>query len=255
MLSGSPLKPVEVAKSCFIPGFFLHGTEDQLVPKEAARDLRSSYAGEAQVLLMPNCSHDSLRPSASLARAALFLARAFNLDSVAVQQLDLYLTKLTERPQLDQQLDCKAEDLLRSPEAQRRHRGMLLKAVNACGYGQHVEAFRLSRAKGQQFRYGEARGEGGWVGVHFAILLQFRSSESELCIAWVDDEALESPAGHKGGHPSPVGTVHFVTLSCTCVRISRAMICQESRGHRVAVQDLLVKELQSSDPPKRLLIG
>lgn len=83
------------------------------------------------------------------------------------------------------------------------------------------------------------------AGVHFAILLQFRSSECELCIAWVEDEALDPSAGRQQSPvvPCRVGTVHFVTLSCTCVRVSRAVIWQESRGHRVAVQDLMVKEL------------
>ena len=87
------LQPLEVAKSCFVPGFILHAAEDRMVPSASARELRSNYAGEAQVLLMPKCSHDSQRPSWALARATLFLARAFKLENLAVTKLDFYLAK------------------------------------------------------------------------------------------------------------------------------------------------------------------
>ena len=221
--NSSFVQPLEVAKSCFVPGFILHAAEDRMVPSDCARDLRSNYAGEAQVLLMPKCSHDSHRPGWALARASLFLARAFKLENSAVAKLDLYLTKVVSSEEnLDKQLERQAEDLLKSNETQLRLHGLLLKAANACG---HRVGFHRSLAKGQK-----SRGRNGVLGVHYAILIQLPRFEHEVCIAWAS-ESTECR-----------GMVHFLTISCTSLSISRAVIRRDENLHRVAVQDLMVKE-------------
>lgn len=219
------VQPLEVAKSCFVPGFILHAAEDRMVPSDCARDLRSNYAGEAQVLLMPKCSHDSHRPGWALARASLFLARAFKLENSAVAKLDLYLTKVVSSEEnLDKQLERQAEDLLKSNEPQLRLHGLLLKAANACG---HRVGFHRSLAKGQK-----SRGRNGVLGVHYAVLIQLPRFEHEVCIAWAS-ESTECR-----------GMVHFLTISCTSLSISRAVIRRDENLHRVAVQDLMVKDLK-----------
>lgn len=229
LLGTSFLQPLEVAKSCFVPGFILHAAEDRMNPSDCA-NLRSNYAGEAQVLLMP-CSHDSRRPGWALARASLFLARAFKLDNSAVAKLEMYLTKVVssgEDVQHRDQLERQAENCLKSTETQLRLHGLLLKAANACG---HRVGFHRSLAKGQK-----SRGQNGVMGVHYAILIQLPRFEHEVCIAWAS-ESTEST-------DCRVGMVHFMTISCTSLSISRAVIRRDENHHRVAVQDLLVKDLK-----------
>lgn len=233
-LSAAPLRPVEVVKACFVPAFFLHGAEDDLVPCEAARELRNNYGGEAQVMIIPKSSHHSLRPSSALARAALFLARAFNLKNQAVLQLDEYLTRLAA-PKENQisQRQQKAEDWLRSDEVFKRHCGLFQMALNGCPAYRDV-AFRRSLACGQKSHGQEVQG------VHYAIRLKLPNREGEVCIAWASESGKKD--SNDDGVLGMLGMVHFMIVSCTSLSITRVVIRRDIHNHRVAVQDLIMKE-------------
>ena len=219
-------RPLEIAKSCFVPGFFLHAENDEIVPSEAAKQLRNVYGGEAQIQLMANCSHNSTRPNTPLARTALFLARAFDLENLAVSQLDAYLTRLAA-PDPGNKIDRKAEDFLASKESEKRRWGLFMKAVNSCP-SYHDVAFHRVLARGQKSpEY-----------ARYALLMKLPNSDSEVCIAW----ASEAPASTSGGSRR-VGTVHFMVMSCTSLSLTRAVVRAEGNHHRVVLHDLAIKEL------------
>ena len=238
-VAAAPLRPVEVVKACFVPAFFLHGAEDDLVPCEAARELRNHYGGEAQVMIIPKSSHHSLRPSGALARAALFLARAFNLKNQAVLQLDEYLTRLAapKENQILNQRQQKAEDWLRSDEVFKRHYGLFQMALNACPAYRDGPAFHRSRAYGQK-----SHGQGMVEGVHYAIRLKLPNRECEVCIAWASESGKKDSNDRKDAVLGILGMVHFMVVSCTSLSITRVVIRRDIHNHRVAVQDLIMKE-------------
>eukprot|EP00931_Biecheleriopsis_adriatica_P091461 TRINITY_DN65346_c0_g1_i1.p1 TRINITY_DN65346_c0_g1~~TRINITY_DN65346_c0_g1_i1.p1 ORF type:complete len:360 (+),score=55.22 TRINITY_DN65346_c0_g1_i1:464-1543(+) len=86
------VQPLEHARQCHAPALFLHGMEDNLVPAEHSKSLRAAYGDQAQILLMPGCDHDSCRPPASVARCALFLARALRIKGDAVSEIEEFLS-------------------------------------------------------------------------------------------------------------------------------------------------------------------
>ena len=203
---------LEVAQKCFVPAFFLAGPCSTSCTNFKLEDLRSHYGGEAQI------GH-------SVARAALFLARAFGLDNAAVTQLDAYLTKLAKQDRRKCS-DEQAEEFLRSNEAEKCLLGLLQKAANACSC---QSSFGQSLARGQ-ISHWESRGV-----LRYAICLQLANFDAEVCIAWATKTEHNSDM---------VGLVHFMNVSCTSLSISRAVIREghDGHGHRVAVQDLMVKE-------------
>ena len=214
-------RPLEIAKSCFVPGFFLHAQDDEIVPSEAAKQLRNNYGGEAQMQLMAKCTHNSDRPNASLARAALFLARGFDLENLAVSQLDAYLTKLAA-PDPGNKIDLRAEQLLSSTESEKRRWGLFIKAVNACP-SYHDVAFHRVLARGQQSA-DYAR---------YCFLVKLPSLEGEVCVAWASD----FPCGQR------VGMIHFLIMSCTSLSLTRAVVRKDEKQHRVTLHDLAIKDL------------
>ena len=217
-------RPVDLGRSCFVPALFLHGSDDEIVPSDQAKQLRQAYAGEAQVLLM-SCGHDSARPSSAIARAALFLARAFNLESSEVSRLDAYLAKLAA-PSAGYKIDKQAEVLLAAEELEKRRWGLLMKAVNACP-SYHGATFHRVLAKGQQSPHS----------TRFVALVSLPSSDCEVCLAWAAETTI-----HASGQTRIAGTVHFLVVSCSCLSLTRAIV-RSDEHHRVAVQDLAVQDL------------
>ena len=209
---GDPLKLVQ---TCFVPGMFLQPGDD-LIPADAAKQLRSSYGGEAQVLKM-DCAHHAARPNEAVAKAALFLARAFGLEGLPVSQLDADLTRL-KAPDPGKKIEHRALELLRSSEASERRWGLFMKAVNACP-SYHDVAFNQVLAKGRQ------RADG----LNYAIVLKLPSTECEVCVAWASECASR-------------GQVHFLVISSASISFTRAEI---GADQRVILEDLAVQDRTS----------
>ena len=219
--------PSDHARSCFAPALFLHPAEDEILSAEHARALRQAYGGEAQLLTMSATSHDSARPSEAIARAALFLARAFGLEQDSVSRLALYLSRLHPDASTEK-IDREAAELLAAQESRKRCWGLLMKAVNACP-AYHGAAFSRVKARGLR---PSSRGQ---EYVKFAVLVTLPSASSEVCIAW----AAERPSGQECQKPC-LGTVHFANISCSCLNLARASVIagmQKVEWEDLAVQD------------------
>lgn len=68
--------PWELATKLWMPALYVNGEQDDKVPQTCARALRSSHAGEAQLLLVQDGTHDSKRPDGVLAKMVLFVHRS-----------------------------------------------------------------------------------------------------------------------------------------------------------------------------------
>lgn len=135
-------EPVDqVAKKCFVPALLLHGdVEKQLAPPDHARALRSSYGGEAQLVMMPNTSHTSVRSVPYIARAALFLCRAFRKDGGNEQVKNkikslaqLADVKMGSRESKWRATDTDVKERLESYDRRQRRQGIFLAGVNSVG--------------------------------------------------------------------------------------------------------------------------
>lgn len=79
--------PWELATKLWMPALYVNGDADEQVPHSCARALRSSHAGEAQLLLVPGGRHASERPEDVLARMALFAHRATQRVGLEAERL------------------------------------------------------------------------------------------------------------------------------------------------------------------------
>jgi len=91
--------PLDVVTRCSMPALFLHATEDETVPPIHGDTLQKAYGGEAQLVMVPG-THDTPRPLSVVARAVLFVVRAFEQDHIftLVEPLRKLTALATERP-------------------------------------------------------------------------------------------------------------------------------------------------------------
>jgi len=112
--------PWEIVSKLWMPAFYLHGELDRRVPSSCARALRSSHAGESQMLIVKRGTHDSERPQHVLAQMAIFLHRAMLRDDKTDQMLSPHLERL-RRASLctdDSELEAAGLQLWKHPEDQ-----------------------------------------------------------------------------------------------------------------------------------------
>ena len=227
--SPSPTDPIEYARSCFVPGLFLHAAEDELLSSNHAKNLRQAHGGEAQLLTMSRTRHDSSRPNEAISRAALFLSRAFGLENKAVSRLALYLSRLHPDDATDK-IDQEAAKLLAAQEVQKRRWGLLMKAVNHCP-AYHGTSFTRARARGVR-----PSSPAGSDYVKYAILVTLPSASSEVCIAWAAEMTAENAENRR------LGTVHFANISCSCLSLTRATVHEDETNQTVDLEDLAVQD-------------
>ena len=55
-------KPIEFAKNCKVPGLFLHGTEDELIPQSHSDKNFEAYGCEDKKKILFLGTHNSERP-------------------------------------------------------------------------------------------------------------------------------------------------------------------------------------------------
>ncbi|CAE7938533.1 cbpA, partial [Symbiodinium necroappetens] len=241
--SKTPTDPVEYARSCFVPGLFLHAAEDELLSSDHARNLRQAHGGEAQLLTMSRTCHDSARPNEAISRAALFLSRAFGLENEAVSRLALYLSRLHPDDATDK-IDREAAKLLAAQEVQKRRWGLLMKAVNHCP-AYHGASFTRATARGVR------PSPAGPNYVKYAILVTLPSASSEVCIAWAAEMTAENADNRR------LGTVHFANISCSCLSLTRATVHEDETNQTVHLEDLAVQEssLVPREKPYTMLLA
>jgi len=242
--SPSPTDPIEYARSCFVPGLFLHAAEDELLSSNHAKNLRQAHGGEAQLLTMSRTRHDSSRPNEAISRAALFLSRAFGLENKAVSRLALYLSRLHPDDATDK-IDQEAAKLLAAQEVQKRRWGLLMKAVNHCP-AYHGTSFTRARARGVR-----PSSPAGSDYVKYAILVTLPSASSEVCIAWAAEMTAENAENRR------LGTVHFANISCSCLSLTRATVHEDETNQTVDLEDLAVQEssLVPREKPYTMLLA
>ncbi|CAK0866762.1 unnamed protein product [Prorocentrum cordatum] len=212
--------PLSTAARCFVPALFVHGAEDVLVPPSHAEAFRSAYGGERQVLIVPGGTHESERPHATMARAVLFLTRAFrreaDSDTLAALAAEAAAAqaRLSRGPRAPW-APCSPEaagSLLCSPAPSDRRRGLLLAALRACP-SHRGAAFAPA---GVQGRPAARAGAPLLVGTAVARL---PSAESEVAVAMAWD------AEERGA-----GLVHLVVISASAVSVTEVRLAPGPRA-------------------------
>lgn len=210
--------PLELARRCYVPAFFVHGAADEIVPPSHAEALRKNYGGEAQLLLVPDGAHDTPRPAAILARVTLFLFRAFRREGEAevaaeVQRLERMAISARSLPPLPPPTtsDVEVRDLLAAHSAPQRRCGLLMAAVAACPAHLHARFEPV---------HVPSRGEAAGTLLKLTGSVAFLSAESEATIAWAVD------SGHTGGG----GVVIFAVLSPSLQTITRVRLTHSAAG-------------------------
>jgi len=97
--SAVEVAPLDVVTRCSMRALFLHATEDETVPPVHGERLQKAYGGQAQLVTVPG-THDTPRPLSVVARAVLFVVRAFKqeADLTLVEPLRKLTALATERP-------------------------------------------------------------------------------------------------------------------------------------------------------------
>lgn len=68
------MNPLERVERAFIPAFFIHGTQDQLIPFEHSVELHKRYASEyKQIVLLEGAGHNDARPEDTIEGILCFL--------------------------------------------------------------------------------------------------------------------------------------------------------------------------------------
>ena len=67
----APLDHVATLRHCATPALLLHGTRDDFIPADHARDLHAAHGGDAELLLL-DVDHQAPRPARAIVRACLF---------------------------------------------------------------------------------------------------------------------------------------------------------------------------------------
>jgi len=206
--------PPEVASRCFVPALFIHGTDDEVVPINQAETLRKAYAGEKQFLLAQGGTHDSHRALPTLARALLFLVRAFRKeghDASTQELIRLASTAHLADPSSLAPPDVEIRSLFQSDDPATRREGLLLAALAACPChrGVRFEKVDLSLQEAETSEFLTTRTAG-------TVVLPELSSEIVAAFA------IDSHIG-KGR----CGAVVFAGISPHLLTLSSVHICQQ----------------------------
>lgn len=88
--------PWELASTLWMPALYVHGGVDTNVPSICARTLRNAHAGESQLLIVSDGTHDSTRPASVTAQMSLFAHRAFQRSRTTTDAFDAQVRNVVE---------------------------------------------------------------------------------------------------------------------------------------------------------------
>jgi len=191
--------PTDVASRCYVPAFFIHGALDASVPSSYSQDLRDMYAGDKQLMLIADGDHTSRRPPTCLARAVLFLARAFRRsESAALAHIEAEAAGLQNKSNIFSE---EVERLLHDTCRTQRNRGLFLAALRRCP--SHMSA-NHEEVPLPSVRAGSVRD----IAVKGFVV--FPSEDSEVLATLVSSPNLEEAGG----------AVLFILMSPTLVTLT-----------------------------------
>uniref|UniRef100_A0A7S4SRY7 Uncharacterized protein n=1 Tax=Alexandrium monilatum TaxID=311494 RepID=A0A7S4SRY7_9DINO len=212
------LPPSVAVERCFVPALFIHGRQDTLAPPSRAQALREAYRGEREpVLWVSGGSHDSRRPAATFAKAALFLLRQFCLDErpelrEVVERLAAAAASTQEALPMSPQLMASETEvcrLLGSSNQEDKRRGLLLAALAACPSHRSASFSQVSLP---------VRGSHEEPLLQSAAMVTLPRPDSEAVAAWATDSS-------RGG-----GAVYFAVLSTTLVTLTAVQLLPARGG-------------------------
>lgn len=185
---------LEAAARSFVPALFLHGAADTKTPASHVQAIQKAYGGEAQLILVPHFDGQPCRPPVYIAKAALFLVRAFRMAGSSdviktrIQQLEqMSDVRMGPRESKFKASDQEVKEFLESRVGQERRHGVLLAGLNA------VEAYLHADA------YVPAGVPGRWSQDHltFQCLAEatLPEKDSSVAIIWAADLPSQGPGG------------------------------------------------------------
>mmetsp|Transcript_67127 Transcript_67127/g.187832 ORF Transcript_67127/g.187832 Transcript_67127/m.187832 type:complete len:798 (+) Transcript_67127:46-2439(+) len=238
----SYLPPWEIASKLWMPALYVHGQLDRQVPPSCARALRDRHAGESQLLLVHEGTHDSKRPEHLLAHMAIFAHRAMQRPIAEAEQLagplqELRTLAVSRRdPGLAAQ-DAPEEEHFPTVGASEKdtERNLLRFVLRSCKGGLENLNFEWFPLPTPEPPTGADAGASAALLRHNATFL-LPSSESEVTLAW----ALTTSCGVGG-------TVYFVTVTHRLLTITEADAPVNGKllekGYKTYVKQILSRQV------------